>query len=170
MKQTRSQYVRTLAIAPSTRGFGFALMEGLDTLVDWGGKPVKTGDKNAQSLAKVKDLIILYQPEVIVLQDTSIKTSRRADRIKVLCRKIIAMAGRRKIRVALFSYEAIRSAFFAKGQGTKHQLAELIANRFPEELGPHLPPKRRPWESEYARMDIFDAVALALMLRLKRTK
>jgi len=54
--------------------------------------------------------------------------------------------------------------FFADGQGTKHALAEILAARFPEELGCRLPPKRRPWMSEDYRMDIFDAVALALVL------
>jgi hypothetical protein len=48
--------------------------------------------------------------------------------------------------------------------GTKHALAEIIAERFPEELGFLLPPKRRDWMSQDSRMDIFDAVALALMV------
>ena len=43
-------------------------------------------------------------------------------------------------------------------------MAEILVKRFPEELGSRLPPKRRPWMSEDSRMDIFDAVALALML------
>jgi hypothetical protein len=55
--------------------------------------------------------------------------------------------------------------FFADGCGTKHALAEIIAERFPKELGFRLPPKRRAWMSEDSRMDIFDAVALALMVR-----
>jgi hypothetical protein len=60
--------------------------------------------------------------------------------------------------------------FFADGQGTKHALAEILANKSPEELGFRLPPKRRAWMSEHSRMDIFDAVALVLMLRLKKAK
>jgi hypothetical protein len=65
----------------------------------------------------------------------------------------------------LFSRQQVRRVFFADGQGTKHALAEILAKRFPEELGFRLPPKRRPWMSEDYRMDLFDAVALALMLR-----
>ncbi|MCX6925726.1 MAG: hypothetical protein NT154_21315, partial [Verrucomicrobia bacterium] len=59
----------------------------------------------------------------------------------------------------------LRRVFCGARRGTKHALAEIIAQRFPEELGFRVPPKRRPWMSEDFRMDIFDAVALALMVR-----
>ena len=59
MKNTIPKYPRILAIAPSTRGFGFAIVEGLNTLVDWGVKNVE-GDKNAGSLARVKAMIAPY--------------------------------------------------------------------------------------------------------------
>jgi hypothetical protein len=66
--------------------------------------------------------------------------------------------------VALFSQKQVRRVFLGDAGGTKHALAEVIAERFPEELGLHLPPKRRPWMNEDSRMGIFDAVALALMV------
>jgi Holliday junction resolvasome RuvABC endonuclease subunit len=82
-----------------------------------------------------------------------------------LSRKIVALAKSHKVMVKLFSQEQVRRTFFADGQATKHALAEIIAKRFPEELASRLPPKRKPWVSEYYQMDIFDAVALALKLR-----
>lgn len=160
---------RILAIAPSSRGFGFAVLEGQETLVDWGVKSVK-GDKNTESLAKVKELVAHYRPDVMVLQDASSRRSRRSARIRTLSRKIVTSAASRKVRVVLFSREQVRRAFFTDGLGTKHVLAEILAQRFPAELGSRLPPKRRPWMSEDYRMDIFEAVALALMLRLKQGK
>jgi hypothetical protein len=60
--------------------------------------------------------------------------------------------------------------FITDGQGTKHLLAEIMAKRFPAQLGLQLPPKRKPWMSEDSRMSIFDAVALALVFRLKHVK
>lgn len=153
---------RILAIAPSTRGFGFAVLEGQETLVDWGVKSVK-GDKNAESLVKVKALIAHYQPGVLVLQDT--KHSRRSPRIRALSKRIISIAATRKVRVALFLREKVMQVFFADAQGTKYALAQILAKRFPEELASRLPPKRRPWMSEDSRMDIFAAVALALIPR-----
>jgi|ERR1041385_4124895 Holliday junction resolvasome RuvABC endonuclease subunit len=162
MKKILPQHPRILGVAPSTRGFGFALIEGLDTLVDWGVKSI-TGDKNHGSIAKVKELIAHYEPDVIVLEDTSIKPFRRSPRIRALAKRIIGVAENRGITVMLFSRRQVRRAFFADGQGTKYALAECIAKRFPDELGARLPPKRRPWMSEDYRMDIFDAMALALL-------
>jgi hypothetical protein len=77
-------------------------------------------------------------------------------------------AANRKVSVALFSRDQVMKTFIVDGQGTKHALAEIIAKRFPEEVGSRLPPKRKPWMSEDSRMNIFDAVALALMPYLCR--
>lgn len=134
--------------------------------MDWGVKSVQ-GNKNVRSLAKVKELVTQYHPGVMVLQDTSTKDSRRSPRIKALSRKIIALAATHKVSVKVFSQEQVRRAFFADGQGSKYAIAEILAKRFPEELGSRLPPKRRPWMSEHYQMDIFDALALALVLRRK---
>jgi Holliday junction resolvasome RuvABC endonuclease subunit len=161
------QHYRILSIALSTRGFGFAVLEDKDTLVDWGVKTVQ-GNKNIQSLKKVEELISHYQPGVMVLQDT--EGSRRSARIKALSRRIIALAKSRKVSVKLFSQEQVRRTFFTDGKGTKHAVAEIIAQRFPEELASRLPPKRKPWMSEHYQIDIFDAVALALVFRLKQVK
>jgi hypothetical protein len=161
------KHFRILAIAPSTRGFGFAVLEGLDMLADWGVKEAK-GDKNNQSLGKVKELVALYMPDLIVLQDTSPKDCRRSLRIKTLTRRIISLASKQKIKVELFSDQHVEDIFFTDGRGTKYARAQIVAARFPEELGSRLPPKRKPWKSEDYRMAIFDAVALALMPRLMK--
>ncbi len=163
MNKILPKYPRILAIAPSTRGFGYAVLEGHKELVDWGVKSV-TGDKNARSIEKVEELIAHYNPHVMVLEDTLAKGSRRSARIQALTKRLIAVAESRTIKVALFSQKQIRRVFFTDDRGTKHALAEIIAERFPEELGFRLPPKRRPWMSEDYRMAIFDAVALALMV------
>ncbi len=167
MKRRVPKYPRILAIAPSTRGFGYAVLEGEETLVDWGVKSVR-GDKNARCIAIAEQLIIHYRPEVMVLQDHSGKDSRRPVRIRVLSQGIIDLAPRHGLSVALFSRKQIDKVFFATGKGTKLARAEILAKRFPEELGFELPPKRRAWMKEDARMDIFDAVALALMLRVRK--
>ena len=161
--------IRILAIAPSSRGFGFVVLEGQETLVDWGVKSVK-GNKNEGSLKKVEKLIAHYQPGVLVLQDTSTKHYRRSVRIRALSKRIIALVATHKIKVALFPRTKVMQLFFADGQGTKHALAEILAQQLPEELGSCLPLKRRPWTSEDSRMDIFDAVALALSFRREKAE
>jgi len=169
MNHTRSKHHRILAIAPSTRGLGFAVLEGKANLIDWGVKSAD-GDKNARSVKSVEGMIAFYQPEVLVMEDHSAKGSRRSPRIRELGQQIIIATSSRNIRAKLFSREQVRKAFFADGQGTKHSLAKLLAERFPKELASRLPRKRRPWDSEAHSMDIFEAVALALVFRRKNEK
>jgi hypothetical protein len=56
------------------------------------------------------------------------------------------------------------------GQGTKHARAEILAQRFPAELGVRLPSKRLAWASEDSRLGFFATVVLALMLRPENSK
>jgi Holliday junction resolvasome RuvABC endonuclease subunit len=163
MNTNLPKHPRILAIAPTTRGFGYAVLEGHKELVDWGVKSV-TGDKNAECLKKVAEMIDHYNPDVMALEDTSSKRSRRSPRIKALTKRLVTVAEDHNIRAAPFSQEQVRGVFCGDAGGTKHALAEIIAERFPEELGFRLPPKRRAWMSEDSRMDIFNAVALALMI------
>lgn len=155
------KHFRILAIAPTTRGFGFAVLEGQETLADWGVRRIEGDHKNSQALMKVKELVMHYQPGAMVLQDASVKDSRRAPRIKTLTKRIIALAKSHKVDVKLITFKKTRQMFFADGKGTKHALAEILVNRFPE-LTAFLPPKRRPWASEDSHMGIFDAMALAV--------
>ena len=164
MNTIHPKQFRILAIAPVTRGFGFAVLEGQDTLVNWGVKTV-TGNKNAKSLAKVEELIAHYQPDVLVLEDASAKGSRRCPRIRRLVPQIIRVAKAGKVNVRLFSREQVLKLLVSDGKGTKHDLAEFVANQFPEQLGSKLPPKRKAWMREHYQMGIFDAVGLVFAFR-----
>jgi hypothetical protein len=156
--------MRILAISLSSRGFGFAVMEDGTTLVDWGVKSSK-GDKNKDCLRQAKTMLELFHPSTIVLEDAAAKGSRRAARIQQLTEQITELAKGQEVRVKLFSQSKLMRQFFPAGGGTKHDLAVLLAARFPEELGLKLPFKRKPWQSEDARLDMFKAVALALLVQ-----
>jgi hypothetical protein len=58
------------------------------------------------------------------------------------------------------SWDTVRQVF-SEGVNTKYEVSSAIANRFPE-LSGHLPRRRRAWENEDPRMNIFDATAFAL--------
>lgn len=77
---------RVLAISLSTRGFGYAVMEGSNWLIDYGKKIIE-GDKNAWSLVHIEKMIARNQPDVLALQDVNAKGTRRVARIKALHRK-----------------------------------------------------------------------------------
>jgi RNase H-fold protein (predicted Holliday junction resolvase) len=161
------QPFRILAITPTTKGVGFAVLEGKDTLVDWGVKNV-SGKKNAGSIENVEKLITRYQPDVLVLGDALAKDSHRCLRIRRLLPQIIKVATTHQLKVELFSRDHLMQTFIPESKGTKHAVAEVIAKKFPEQLGFKLPPKRKAWMREHYQMAIFDAVALAWGLRLKQ--
>ena len=162
----QNKTVRILAIAPLTRGLGYAVMEGPDKLVVRGNKAIRQ-DKNTRALVWVEKFIRLYQPAILVLPDVNAPDTRRATRIKTLHRKIVALAKEHQLKVRLFSGQQVREKLLKHAQGTKQALAEILAAQFPVDLASRLPPKRRPWMSEDPRMDIFDAVGLAAVFWLK---
>jgi RNase H-fold protein (predicted Holliday junction resolvase) len=83
MSRAYTKDIRVLAIDPSTRGFGFAVLEGPNRLIDWGVKETKV-NKTAKSLQLIDDLIERYQPSVIIVEDYAGKGSRRCRRIERL--------------------------------------------------------------------------------------
>jgi hypothetical protein len=163
---------RILAVSLSSRGFGYAAMEGDDRLVSF-GKKIFNEDKNVRSLAHIEKVIIRNEPDVLVLQDVNAKNARgtrRDPRIKELHREVVGLAKKCKLKVVKISGTELRNALLGNERGTKQEMAELLAKQFPDELASRLPPKRKSWKSEDARMDIFAAVALAVMFRLKQSK
>ena len=135
-------------------------------ILEYGAKGAK-GNKNLQAISKIEKLMKQFLPGVLVLQDVNAKGCHRAPRIKALHRQIVKLAAKQKCKVTLLSGEKLRITLLADVKGTKHEMAEMLAQEYPVELAAKLPPKRRAWENEDRRMDIFDAVALAVVF-LKR--
>jgi Holliday junction resolvasome RuvABC endonuclease subunit len=154
--------LRVLAVAPSTKGFGFAVMEEPNLLIDWGVKAVG-GNKNARCVRLVSKLLDHYKPDVLVLEDCWIKGSQRRPRIQALVKELYTLATTKRVRTRSFSRYDIRRVFPSTGNPTKQQIAETVAGQFTE-LAIYLPHKRKPWMSEDYRMGIFDAMAFALTL------
>jgi Holliday junction resolvasome RuvABC endonuclease subunit len=155
MNTSISQKARALAIDPTGRGFGFAVLEGTERLIDWGVK-----GKQGEAMRLVAELIERYAPDVIVLEDVSAGKPRRSARARRLLKSIGAFAARRKIPVRRFKRSRVKAAFLQVNAFTKHQISTVIADYLPV-LSLQLPPERKAWMSEDYRMSIFDAVALA---------
>src|SRR5437870_10899563 len=109
MSRADTKDIRVLAIDPSSRGFGFAVLEGLNRLIDWGVKETKK-NKNAKSLTLIDDLIDRYEPNVVVVEDYTGKGSRRCRRIQGLINDISKLASKRKIRVRSLSRAKVKRA------------------------------------------------------------
>jgi hypothetical protein len=137
---------------------GYAVFEGIGLPIDWGIKRV-SGEKNLATLEKVENLIGLFQPDTIVLEE--IEGSRRCDRVRELLHHIVERAVTLGIEIARFSRKAVSGFLKLDPSVTKHQIACAIAEQLPA-LRPRLPAPRQPWQSEDYRMTIFEACGLCM--------
>lgn len=158
--------IRILSIAPSTWGFGFALLDGKRLVICGVKKILVKGDenRNRECVKRLGDLIDRWQPRILTIEDANAKGSRRRPRIRALVLQIAGLAANRRLNVALLPRRKMMRNFFDQNRASKYRLAKHLAESYPEELGHRLPPERREWESERFSMDMFDAVAFGVMV------
>lgn len=149
--------VRVLAVDPTSKGFGFAIIEVDLFLVDYGIARVWS-PRLREFIDKAYGIVDKYRPVMIILPRVSSAKARGRTRAK-----LSALATHLRLHhhpVVLLPRDIVLKTFQPVG-ATKHEIAIAIAKAFPE-LTSRLPRKRRPWMSEDESMNIFDAVALAL--------
>ena len=151
---------RVLAIDPFSRGFGFAVLEGPDSLIDWGVSQTRQ-NKQSRSLKRIAELLGRYRPSVLVLEDWADRSSRRCLRIRKLIRAAYELALKKRVKTRRLPRRTVRETFSLSVRLTRHQIATVVATRFPE-LAPRLPKPRKPWQSEDPSIRIFGAAAFAL--------
>lgn len=153
----KGQTERALALHPTSKGFGYGVLEGSERLVDWGLVQVSTWASDSY-LLRFAELCDRYLPEVLIIEDG--RSSRLGPRAKARMQRIEEGAWSRSIEVVKVCRGKVRQSFKDTGT-TKWEIAEAITRWFPE-LAPRLPKRRKPWMSEDRRMAIFDAVSFAL--------
>jgi hypothetical protein len=155
------RYEFVLAIYPTRRGFAYALFEGSLSPVDWGIARRSGERKNERCLRMIAALFLRYEPDVLILQDTSPTGTLRSKRVQNLNSAIGEMAERNGIPVRCYSRAGVRLAFNHLKSPSKQAIAESIAKHIPA-FERYLPRPRKRWMAEDTRMDLFDAVALVL--------
>ena len=150
---------RDIRVEINFRHDSYAVLEGESSLVAYGNKAFKDR-KNVRSLTHIKKMISRYEPEALMLDDVNAEESHRSPRIKKLHSKVAVLAKGHKLKTMKITSTKLRFMLLGDENGTKHEMAEFLAKRFPDELASRLPPKRTLWKSEDVRMDIFDAVGL----------
>lgn len=161
MKKYESRQSCVLAVAASSDGFGFAVFEAPDRIIDWGVRYIAE-DKNKRCVAKVIDLIEWYKPQTIVIEDVAAKSTRRRKRIRSLLRTIARRSEKLGLSVYRYSRDQIRECFAPFHATTKDQIAKKLSVWFPQELKRILPKPRKLWEAENSKMALFDALALGV--------
>jgi Holliday junction resolvasome RuvABC endonuclease subunit len=158
MKSANTNPKRVLAVDPTSRGFGFVVLESPTTLVEWGNKVIRQQHEET-ILTKVSKLIRHYLPDIIVFEDY--RGSRRSARVQSLLDGIGRLATVEGLKSRRLPIARVKKVFRAFHAGTKHEIAHAVAQQLPD-LASWLPRFRKPWMSEGYQMAIFDAAALAL--------
>jgi len=150
----------TLAIYPNARGFGYALLNSPQDVIDVGiayCSPVT----NEACMKKVQGLVDDANPKLILLQSLTGKFAHKTSRVKTLIGCIEKFARAQRIGVKKYSRDDIRDVFVQFQGRTKYEIAQRIVHYLKQYE--HLLPKyRKPWMADDYRMGIFDALSLAI--------
>jgi hypothetical protein len=150
----------SMAIVPTSGGFGYIAFESPGLPMEWGVKQVMNSGSR-DFLLKVGVLVHMVQPSLLILEDANDASSRRSKRVRQLMDRLAEEAKKRGIEVARYSRAELLAEFGKRGGRSKDDIAAVVAELVPE-LAPRLPPRRRIWESQHHSMAIFEAAALAL--------
>jgi hypothetical protein len=160
--------IRILAFDARRSRFGYALFEGQKRLLDWGAGTVQTDnqDQSAFLIARrrIGKLLDLCAPVAIAVRRVRVAKADGRTGASRIVKAIYREAASRQIPAILIGEREVRDAFDDLHLSTKHQIANFLAQIYPE-LRIRLPPKRRPWQSERRATVIFDAVATGVAYR-----
>ena len=166
MAQTQNDTTRIFALDPTTKGFGYAVLETPFRLVDWKLAHV-SGEKESGAVARFEELLDQFRPDIVILEDSTALGSRRRPRVQKLLGRLVETARERGIAVHLIPRLAVIECFSsADKRATKFSITQNLAETFPE-LAPKMPARRKIWQSEDERIATFDALALAVTYAMK---
>jgi hypothetical protein len=154
---------RLLGLAIRARWLGFAELDAQRHLLDWGMVfyQKRTPDQFKSAKKKLDDLLARTGPSFVVLVLPGLNADGGAPAVRSMVRSLRATASIRSIQIIHLHRSAIRGAFAPRKARSKHEIAEVLTQTFPE-LGWKLPPARKIWAKEDSKMSIFDALAGAV--------
>jgi hypothetical protein len=149
---------RVFGFHPSSRGFGWIVLEDRVSPVDWG---VVDARGNTNVIARALELLDKYRPAVFALERFDDETTRRRSRIQRLCFAVVEAMERREITIRRFSRAEIANARSLNGARTRQAVAAAVAE-YLSPLRARLPKPRKIWVGERSAMRLFCAAACAL--------
>jgi len=166
MSQTPTDPTRIFALDPTTKGFGYAILETPFHLVGWGLAHI-SDEKDSGAVARFEALLDQYRPDVVVLEDAAAPGSRRRPRVQELLNTLGKTACERGIAVHAIPRLAVIECFSSPDKrATKYSITKHLAETFPE-LAAKMPKRRKIYQSEDERIATFDALALAVTYAMK---
>lgn len=147
--------IRILGVASTTRGFGYAVMEGPDRLVDLGSK--RTTKAKAVNIEAVDAVLQRARPLFVAFDRES--SSKKGRRGRLFVGILRAACAAHEIMIVDVDNERLK-ALTNTPNPSKWEVAEALARRFPE-AAHRLPARRKPWQGEDDRVGMFLALAAA---------
>ena len=148
---------RILSLDVRSRRVGYAAFEP-PHLIDFGVARFKSEKVATLRLAS---LLLRIRPATLVLRKISASSSRHCPGTIANQHLARTLARRSSITVAFVSERHLQAHFDGKEMRTRYAVAEFLSRTYPE-LEWRLPHPRKPWETEYRNMSIFDAAALGV--------
>lgn len=121
---------RILAVDLTSRGFGYAVLEGPERLVDWGVKQPKRYAKS-KCVLFVMELIKQYHPDILIVENIEKSRFRSSDRVRELLQELLTLADKYKIATRQISWRDVRRTFSSSGVITKFRITRMIAKHLP---------------------------------------
>lgn len=161
MLKHKRDFPRVLSIYPTARGYSYVLFSSPLSPHDWGNKDIKKDVGSAKCIESIKDMLIRFRPDVLVLEDVHERETKRTIRLKRICKALTSFAAELSIDIAIVSRKNVRSAFASFGATNKLEIASIIAEKI-EAFAPRMPKARKTWEGQDPRMALFDAASRGL--------
>lgn len=155
---------RILAIDPTSRGFGFVILEADKQLLDWGAVSLVGQNRNTRCLTYITRLLVRYHPDLLVTEDMQAAGCRRRKRVRELAADLASLCASQYIPMRSISRLALPAALGLNKPINKHRIAMFVAEQL-SVLAPLLPPPRKTWMTENPKMGLFIAAAYALAIR-----
>jgi hypothetical protein len=140
------------------RGLAFVWFERGE-LIDWGTRSCGREPKAGRALLDV--LVNVSAADIVVLEDPDAEGCLRRAHIKQFLRVAAAHARRQGLRVVKVARRDVGMIWRDRGSSTKQAIAAKLADHFTE-LRHLVPPPRKLFMDEVARLQIFDALTLVL--------
>ena len=121
---------RVLALDVRPLRFGFVIFEGPDKVLDWGVKSFPQGAKAVKvpPAKKIAALLDEFAPQVVVLKK---RVAHRSKNYIKMADSIGRQAENRRVPLRLVTRPMVKSTF-AGHERNKHEIACVLAERFPE--------------------------------------
>lgn len=147
--------IRIIGLAATTRGFSFAVAEGPENLVDWGGYKISSQER---LLDRLDEVVRRARPLFVACEVA--RNCRRSERGRQFNEALKAVCTRHGLMILCVERKRVGRSK-RNGDATNYEIAVAVAERFPV-LARRLPNRPRLWENVNERLGVFLAAGAAV--------